>query len=221
MRFRFAFVSILSLAVANLASGQTSQPTTAPVDATTPKGALKSLAIALDAGDSTAIHNLVNSASPMEDKLVGVMSDMAVTIAGLNKAMVGKFGKEQAAGALGGDPSEMLKQSLMTIDGATEKIDGESATVSISPNPQGAMSLKKIGGLWKVSVADQTKGLTAPQVDENVAMMGTQMKTLHELTADISAGKYATALDAAAALRGRMGGPPPTTAASSSGPAAR
>jgi hypothetical protein len=124
----------------------------------------------------------------------------------MNKAIFARFGAEQAKAALGGDPAEMLKQSMTTIDAASEKVDGDTAVISTAA--QESMTLKKVNGAWKISVSDLSRGSTPAAIDERVAMLSNQMKAMQDVTAGVNAGKYATANEAVAAIRTRLGGPP-------------
>lgn len=194
-----------------LAIAQSSQPAAVAVDTSTPKGALKSLAVAMDAGDAAAIRSLLQATSPSEQKMVGAMSELAANIAAMNKAVIVRFGRDKALKALGGDPAEMLKQSLSTIDAAAERIEGDSALVS-TPAKE-SMTLKKVEGGWKVSMADLSKGSTPAAVDERVAELSRQMKAMREVTAEMTAGAFKDADEALAAVRTRMGGSPQTAPA--------
>ena len=184
--------------------GAQTQPTTAPTP-DTPKGAIKALAIAVDSGDGAKIRDLMQAANPMEQQIVNTTADMAVAIAGLKHVMVDKFGQSAAENAMG-DPPELMKKILETIDGATEKVDGDHATVISSPTQQGTMNLHRDNGVWRISVSEQAKNLTQQQVDEQVTMISGQLKMLGELTGDVSAGKYTSANDVTNALKAKMSG---------------
>jgi hypothetical protein len=145
----------------------------------------------------------------MEERMVNAMTDEAAAIAQFNRAMITHFGQEQAAKALGGDPAEQLKQSMHNIDAATERVDGDTATISTGPTE--TMTLKRANNAWRVSVAALSPGTTPAAVDERIAVVANQMKAMHDVTTGINAGKYATAADAVAAIRTRLGGPPATT----------
>jgi hypothetical protein len=196
----FSVVLLLSVSV----RGQATQPATGPVAGGTPKDALKTFAIALDAGDGPRIRSLMNVTSPMERKIVEATSELAVAIAEFKHAMNGRFGEPATLAAMG-DSADVLKQSLAGIDSAEEKVDGDVAVVSL---PRESMSLLRVSGEWRISVAQQVKeeGLTAEQVDEKMASVSGQAKMLKDMSAEVASGKYANAADAAAALRGKMSG---------------
>lgn len=213
MRFLLVLISIVAgaiLAPIALAAppSTTASGEAATLDTATPKGALKSLAVAMDAGDAPAIRALLLTSTPSEEKMAATMADVAASISALNRAVLTRFGHDQAVAALGGDPSEMLKQSLSTIDAASERLEGDSATVSTPASE--SMMLRKQNGAWRILVSDLSKGSTPAAVDERVAMLSTQMKAMRDVTAGVVAGKYTSAADAVAAVRTRLGGPAQT-----------
>src|SRR5207248_2950551 len=162
------------LLVAIARGADTTQPATVPsisvaIDPTTPKGALKSLAVAMDGGDGQAIRSLLLTNSPLEERMVSAMTDEAAAIAAFNHSMIGHFGAAQAATALGGDPAEQLKQSMHNIDAASERIDGDTAVISTGPTE--TMTLKKANGAWRISVAALSPGTTPAAVDERIAVV--------------------------------------------------
>jgi hypothetical protein len=208
-------IALLVAAVASprhVAADATSRPAV-PADPSTPRGALKALATAMTAGDADAIQRLLLANTPTEQRMVGLMSDMAVSIAQLNKAMIGRFGRKPAAAVLGGDPDETMARSLADLDAATERIDGDTATVGTVSQ---SFTLKKTAnGEWRIAVSEMSKDTTSAQVEEKATVLSGQMKAMHEITTGIAAGKYATAADAASALHAKMGGggaTAPTTA---------
>lgn len=194
-------VLALLLGVAPFAAAQTSQPA-APPDPSTPKGALKALAMAMARGDSEGIHHLMDATTPAQEKMVDMMAEMAAAMADLNHAMLGRFGEQEAKKVLGGSPDEQLRQSLSNIDAAKGQIKGDDAIVSVDPSPQGTMLLRKVGGSWKVRVGQQGSD---QQVDQQVAMIANQVHSIHDIAAEVRDGKYPTAAAAAKALVGRMG----------------
>jgi hypothetical protein len=207
MRYCAAITSIVMLAIAVAVKGQATQPTTGAVEPTTPKGALKALTIALDAGDRERIRSLMYATSPMEQKMVDATSEMAASVADLKHAMKSKFGELATLSAMG-DSSDALEKGLAGIDSAEQKVAGDMAMVSLSSMPRESMTLVKTGDTWKISVTQQVKdeGLTPQQVDEKMATVISQSRMLRDLSSDVTAGKYATASDAAAALRAKMSG---------------
>jgi hypothetical protein len=196
-------LAALSVALSPLSSSaQATQPVLA--DPSTPKGALKALALAMDQGDSEAIHRLMDTSTPAQGKMVDMISEMAGAIADLNRAMSTRFGPVQAQAVMG-NSGEQLRQSIADIDTASEVDTGDAATVSIAPTERGTMSLRRVNGFWKISMQNRVDKLTPQQVDEDVAMLSGQIHGMRDVSAEVRAGKYPTAADAAAALHARMG----------------
>jgi hypothetical protein len=210
-------LSLVSLSIALLfaaanphhAAGDATSRPAVPADPSTPRGALKALATAMTAGDAETIQRLLQANTPTEQRMVSLMSDMAVSIAQLNKAMIGRFGRKPASAVLGGDPDETLARSLSDLDAASERIDGDTATVGTVSQ---SFTLKKTAnGEWRIAVSEMSKDTTSAQVEEKATVLSGQMKAMHEITTGIADGKYATAADAASALHAKMGGGGATT----------
>lgn len=204
LRRRSAFhAAALLIGLAPLgAAAQSTQ--SAALEPTTPKGALKALALAMDHGDADAIRHLMDASTPLQSRMVEVTSEMAAVMADLNRAMAAQFGAAQTQAVLNVSP-EQLKQSFTDIDAASETITGDTATVSIAPTDRGTMALHRVNGTWKVSLQKRLDQLTPQQVDEDVAMLSSQIEGMRQVIAAVRAGKYATAADAGAALHARMG----------------
>jgi hypothetical protein len=195
---------VLCLFTSAIATGQTSQP--AQFDLTTPKGSLKAFTTALDAGDAGTMRKLLSATTPTEKRMADATIDFAVAIADLNHAMEHRFGREEAQAALP-QSSQDLNQSLGFIDKAEEKVDGDSAVVSNTPGTApSTIMLKKVDGIWKISLADQANSTSPKQLDETLTMLTTQCRLMREVTADVKAGKFATASDAASSVRGKLTG---------------
>src|SRR5437773_8968015 len=105
----------------------TTAPTTAPADPSTPKGALKALAQALDAGDRKALLDLLCAQSPADQKIADATANLAEASARLRKVAGKTFG-EEAARPLGVEPGA-TPEAIARIDAAKVQLDGERATV--------------------------------------------------------------------------------------------
>ncbi len=131
-----------ALAAALLAApawAQTSQPAAPPgaVDTASPKAAVKSFVTAQIKGDGPAIRDVLLATTPTEQRMAGAIADLAVSIADLDHALVTKFG-QPAVEPLMGDPQDALRANLDKLDRATERVTGDTATVTSSPDTAGA-----------------------------------------------------------------------------------
>src|SRR5688572_20687621 len=93
----FCLVGVLCLLVA-------AAPTTAPFDQSTPKGALKIFARALDTGDRKVILEILACDSDQDKKVAAATADLAEAAAQLRAAAIKHFGQDKSR-ALGGDPA--------------------------------------------------------------------------------------------------------------------
>src|SRR5438046_1329496 len=65
-----------------------------PVDQTTPKGALKMLSRATQAGETATLKQLFHATTPAQQKIADSMIDRAEVFAKFRAALVGKFGED-------------------------------------------------------------------------------------------------------------------------------
>jgi hypothetical protein len=187
------------------ASAPTSAPAApvVPINTQSPRGTMKVLSQAMEAGDPAAIKKVMHAKTPEEEKMVAAMSAQAEAIGKLKSASVAKFGAQEAK-KLVGDTAAQLAQALLMFDAAGEKIEGETATVSPQGDPQQAIHLVKVGNDWKLSVADMAKTVPAGQIDRALADMNLQAKILTEIASGISSGQYKTPEDAGKDLQQKL-----------------
>ena len=179
-----------------------SAPTTAPADPSTPKGALKALAQALDAGDRKAVLDLLSATNPADQKLADATADVAEASARLRQTAGKAFG-EEAARPLGVQVGA-TPEAIARIDSAKVQLDGERATVRANDSEGPPMVLARVNGSWKVPVSELSKDVEAADVEKNVAALADQARLLRELSEEVAAGKYKTAADARQALDRRI-----------------
>ena len=200
-------------------------PATAPVDPSTPKGALKSLTRALEAGDRDDLLDLLDAESPAEQRIAEATAGLAEASAQLRQAAVKAFG-EQAAQPLGN--SSAVPEAMARIDSSTEAIDGDKATVT-SPQDQGeklSLVRRRADGKWQVPVSQFAGPADDATVDQTLRASSAQSQVLKDLTAEVSAGRFKSAVEARQELNKRImqlampGVPPATTKAATTAPAA-
>ena len=209
---RIAGVLIILLIATAAAPAQTSAPsakpsvatgpTTALADPSTPKGALKALAQALDAGERKAVLDLLAAKSSAERKTADATADLAEAAAALRRAAAKCFG-QQAARPLGAQPGA-TQEALDRIDAAKVQIDGDRATVRTETSEGPPMVLERSAGAWRVPVSELCKDTEPAELDRNVAALAEQSRLLRELAAEVAAGKYKTAPEARQALDKRI-----------------
>lgn len=177
----------------------------APVEAhddTTPKGALKLLSAALRDGDAERIRRVMHAGNPAEVRMVSSMAEMARSMAQLQKAAVKAFG-EEGAKEMVGDTLATDADGRARIDAAEVRLTGDTATVVVPEGEDAPVVLKKVGGHWKVPMAELSKNADPIALDERLTELAGQRTLVEELTKEISEGHFATAAQAKDAWQSR------------------
>ena len=192
-----------------LAQPATTRSTSAPAttravmdDQSSPKAALKSFARALEAGNKQAIMRLLVADSPQDKKLADAASDLAEATAHLREAAVKTFGPEMSR-ALGNEPGG-ADEAVKRIDQSDEKIDGDKGTVKPKENEGPPLIMVKRDGKWMLPMNELSKDVEPADLEKNLSDMGRQIKLLRDLSDEVAAGKYKTAIDARQALDKRI-----------------
>jgi hypothetical protein len=183
-------------------SPATTQATDTPADPSTPKGALKALAKALDAGDRAAVLELLAANSEQERRVAAATADLAEATVGLRRVATRAFG-EKASRPLGVDPGA-TPEALARIDAATVDLKGDRATLRTPQQEGPPIVLARQGNTWRVPVSELSKDVEAADVERNLKDVAEQTRLMRELTAEVAAGKYKTAADARQALDQRI-----------------
>ena len=177
-------------------------PATAPVDSSTPKGALKMLTEALEAGDRAALLDLLSADSPAEQRIAEATAGLAEATAELRRASIKAFGP-QASQPLGVNESA-VPEAMARIDSSTVAIDGDKATLT-SPQDQGeSLSLVQRGGKWRVPMSQIAGPADGADLDKNLRDSAEQAKVLKALAAEVSEGKFKSAMEARQELNKRI-----------------
>src|SRR5262245_22775087 len=111
------------LFVATLASAQTAPATTQsaiPADQSTPRGALRVLGVALDAGDAATIRAVFQISNPEEQKMVDALVRYREAVAKFGKAAAQAFGENEAK-KLTGDPAAAQAAALQALQAMPEE----------------------------------------------------------------------------------------------------
>lgn len=196
---RFALVSLLPIialclggreAGAQVAAPSDAKPAAADTETSTPKGALKLLATALRDGDSDRIRAVMHATNAAETRMVAAMADMARAMAELQKASVKAYGAEGAKEIVG-DTQATDAAGRARIDAAEVRVQGDAATVVIAEGEDAPVVLKRVGGQWKVPMAELSKNADPSVLDERLAELSEQRKLVVQLTREIGEGQFA------------------------------
>ena len=165
----------------------------------TPKGAASTFAKAIENGDAAKAKSVAIT-TPDPSKFLDAMAIMAKAVKNLQTAATKKFGKEGAALTKG------QNVNVGDVSKATETIKGDTATLAM-PNSKGQpMTMKKIGGQWKVDMSAVGKDPAASKqmMTQMTPFFTSVSKAMNELSGEISGGKYKTAAEAKAAMQTKM-----------------
>ncbi len=153
-------------------------------DFSSPKAAFKSYTQALAAGDTDALKNVCISTDKQFKMLAGMAAYSQVEKK-FRDTLIKAF--PETAKELPDPAAETLK----SIDTATVKIDGESATLITSQNVE-PVKLKRIDGNWKV---DFTSMYNDESVSDIILFRTALSTVMADMTTEIEAGKYKTYAD--------------------------
>lgn len=162
-------------------------------DLSTPKGAAKAFANAMEKGDAEAAKRASTGGNP------AVVESMAKAMGSSKKlrdAAVAKFGDE-GKNIMGQENNEMAELAK-TVDESEVKEDGDNAT--LKPKTGEPVKLKKINGEWKVDLTE----MMATMGTMGTGMIDSMSKAASETADDIQAGKYKTMSEAQQAFGAKM-----------------
>ena len=139
---RFIYAAILTTCLITSAFGQQTRPATRPIDASTPKDALRLLNLALRDGDAQTVKQLFQTRTPEEAKLVAAMADYAASLASLHHQAAKTFGNEGAS-IVTGDTDAESAEGLEAIDQSDVTITGDTALVKYKTSEERRSSLRR------------------------------------------------------------------------------
>ena len=207
MSSRLFSACILTLLITSLATAQPAT-TTAPAttqasvkaDQSTPRGALKSLTVAMNKGDATGIKSVFNPTGDVENKMVDAVVNQQQALMKFRDSAVTAFGAEEAR-KLTGDLDAAQAESLAALDQVPENITGDEATVGDGDQ---LVHLKKQGEKWTLPVNTLAPQINAQSVDKELSQVTERTKFFTEMADEMSKGKYKTADEAGKALQLRV-----------------
>ena len=164
------------------------EPETKPVDKApnTPKETLKAQDAAAKAGKIDDDLSVYKADDDAQKKLAKALARGDVALAKLQKAVDEKFGKDLSLQVAHAADAE----DLVDIEAATEKVDGETATIEWKDGNTPPLQMVKDNGKWKVSLADMLQGLAPADVQKltkSFEQMTTEMDHIREL---VEKGKF-------------------------------
>lgn len=167
-----------------------------PADQSTPRGALKLLAQALETGDGGKVLLVLHAANATETKIAAATADLAAANGAVRNAAIKAYGEEAAKKFVAGSLSEASDR----LDSAAEKIDGDRATVNTAEDDAEPLTLIRVDGKWVIPLTSVATGVAQTDVDRNLQDVEAQIHLLRSVGDQIAQGKFKTVEEARAAL---------------------
>jgi hypothetical protein len=184
------------------APATTAPATTAAVqDLSTPKSAVRSLAVAMQSGDKDALLNVLHANTPVEARLASVMAELAEAMAGLSQSAVTAFG-EEGARPFTRETADSV-EAIERLDSATVTEQGDSAIVGADGVDPG-VTLVRVDGKWKFPVAALIAGVDEAAITQRLADVEAQVGLFTEAADEVKQGKYKTGEEVRQALDQRI-----------------
>lgn len=188
--------------VAQKKNSAESAPATAVEDRSTPLGALRFLARALEKFDATNVAASLHAQNPSQERFLNAMVGVVRGEGAMRKAFEDRFGTNGTATMPKGAIFAM-NFGQENLDFAEVEVQGTNATVHIPGRADRSdeTRLMKIGGVWKVS-GNEGDSAQAIKTMESLERMGAAVESFAEA---INQGEFRTAEEAQNAMRGRIG----------------
>lgn len=178
------------------ADSASKQNTGTTADRRTPKGTMLVMANAMEAGDAKTYVESYVLATTEELKLKSTLEAMIVAMARFNDALSNKFGGEAAHSVFADMPFAFPTNR---IDSLEQKIQGDSATVSLGEKAGRPIQFTKVNGEWRMQPDSFVHLSPAVLGDLYVRVI----KALDETTPEISQDKFKTAMEAVDKMKER------------------
>jgi hypothetical protein len=150
-----------------------------------PKDTLLAQDAAAQSGDLDADARFYHAADDHQRDLLKLIAKGDVALAKLQSAVAGQFGKDLALEVVHAAGTVVTDD----VKGATEKIDGDKATITFK-NDATPLHMLKIDGVWKVSLPDMLGEATGPQLEKLGQKFSEFTAEITKLTDLVSQNKF-------------------------------
>jgi hypothetical protein len=194
----------LFVIIAQPAATAPTQPATtqSAIDLTSPKSAMRALSRAMESGDASSIEKILYGQGDQDQKMIAATVAIATATSNLHRAAVSTFGEKGAKGLIG-DSVATAADATAQIEAATEKIENDYATLTLSKESQ-PLVLRKIQGQWRIPVAQLAQNANPAALNERLAELAAQTAVISEVATDLTSGKFHSGEDAAETLHAKM-----------------
>jgi RNA polymerase sigma factor (sigma-70 family) len=201
-----AAVLMLAVGSATIAAQKRAQTSPASADErSTPLGALRFLARALERFDATNMASVIHVENPTQERFLRAMTSVVRGEGAFRKAFAEKFGTNGPA-ALPLRPMFAMNFAQEGIEEATVEVEGTNALVHLpGPDQSSTVRLVKVGGVWKMSEKGGKRG-DSPEEADGLRSMEKMGAALEEFAAELPNAEFRTPAEAMRALRSRVMG---------------
>jgi hypothetical protein len=168
-------------------------------DQSTPRGALRVLAEAMDNGDAAGIRSVMTANTPVEKQMVDALVGYHEALAHFSKAAEEAFGADEAKKIIG-DKAASHDSAIAALAATPEKIDGDNATVGDGPQH---VQLVKVDGKWTIPAGKLAEGTDPANINQRIADLNTRARIYNEVTDETKHDHYKTPEEAWAAVNAK------------------
>jgi hypothetical protein len=166
---------------------------TANLARSTPKGTLRYLAAALEAGEARKVAETVQVGAETNPQTEEVVANLVSGQTEFKRALTARFGERTVTEAL--QRWTLLKVPIVGLDEAEERIEGQWATVQLPGRRP--LSLVKTAGGWRLALSAGND----PKMIVQFNLAGRLMQTA---ASELDAGKYGSADEVFRSLQSRL-----------------
>jgi hypothetical protein len=191
------------LGVAALASAG---PATRPVDRSTPIAALITYTDARQHDDADAIEQCFQATGEREQLMLHALADLTASNAAMGKAAISRFGAEAVQKYHLTANISMILPPVAFPDLPKAHVDLNGDKAVVSEGDWRPVNLVRSGDQWRIDFSHIVSEINAdlPTVRQNMPALLGFAKIMRETAADITAGHFRTAEEAAVILKLRL-----------------
>jgi RNA polymerase sigma factor (sigma-70 family) len=190
--FVLATVTAGTILAQQAAKPKTAPPvSTAPFDRTTPLGALRDFADALEQSDSNRVMAAMQAGTPKAQRIAAAMGEAVAVERDLKRTVAARFGKKRVK-VININFGQAALNSGEDLSDAVTYTDADHAVVRLpsrsQPEKPHTTHMVRVNGVWKFSDED-TPGIDDGE-GEALAAFRKSAAMMRQIEAEISEGKY-------------------------------
>ncbi|HVT29959.1 MAG TPA: sigma-70 family RNA polymerase sigma factor [Lacipirellulaceae bacterium] len=167
-------------------------PANTTVDRSTPTKAMLAISRALDTGDAALIAATFKFTSPGDDEVKDVFERLVGAIGQYRKVATARFGDAAVEESLNALPFRLPPEKA---EAALVRIEGDRATVHLDPTDQPSIFVRE-NGQWKTTM----EGFFHMSNEDLITRGKVLIRNHERAAAEVAAGRYASAIEAAESI---------------------